>query len=97
MSGLTQERWFVSEDERPGMEWNRHIMRDKNTAVCFMAHSAGRDPGADADRANLIAAAPRLAEALQRTLNYLSSYQGNGAASAYDQARAALLAAGVAS
>lgn len=40
--------------------------------------------------ARLIAAAPCLLEALQRTLNWLSSYPGGGALGCYDEARAAI-------
>lgn len=43
-----------------------------------------------AANARLIAAAPDLLEALQRALNWLSSYPGEGALSCYDQARAAI-------
>ena len=39
---------------------------------------------------DLIAAAPELLEALQRTLSWLSSYPGGGAHGCYDQARAAI-------
>lgn len=38
----------------------------------------------------LIAAAPDLLEALERSLSWLSSYPGNGALAAYDQARTAI-------
>lgn len=40
--------------------------------------------------ARLIAAAPDLLEALEKTLTWLTSYPGNGAITAYDQARAAI-------
>lgn len=40
--------------------------------------------------ARLIAAAPELLEALQRTLSWLSSYPGEGAMGAYDNARKAI-------
>lgn len=40
--------------------------------------------------AKLIAAAPELLEALERTLSWLSSYPGEGALGAYDQARSAI-------
>ena len=56
--------WYVDDDTRPGMEWNRHVMADENTAVCFMAHSDGKAPGRDKANARLVAAAPMLLEAL---------------------------------
>ena len=40
--------------------------------------------------ARLIAAAPDLLAALERTLSWLTSYPGGGAMGVYDQARAAL-------
>ena len=96
-SKVINERWHVSGDSRPGMEWNRHIMRDKNTAVCFMAHSAGRTPEGDAARAKLIAAAPALAEALQALITSLADADEEGLIEHAEQmvaARAALAAAG---
>jgi hypothetical protein len=45
--------------------------------------------------ARLIAAAPELAEALEATLSWLTSYPGEGALKSYDKARAALAKAGV--
>lgn len=47
------------------------------------------------DDAKAIAAVPDLIEALQRSLNWLSSYPGGNAVGCYDQARAALRKAGV--
>ena len=44
----------------------------------------------DTDNARLIAAAPDLLAALQRSLNWLSSYPGEGALMAWEQARAAI-------
>jgi hypothetical protein len=60
--------WFVDEDDRPGMEWNRHIYSGPQLAVCFMAHSDGKAPERDAANARLIAAAPDLLEALQEVM-----------------------------
>jgi len=59
--------WFVDEDSRPGMSWNRHIYTktERATAICFMAHSNGRNEAGDRANARLIAAAPDLLEALQ--------------------------------
>ena len=56
-------RWIVSEDIRPGMGWNRHIIETATGhTVCFMAHSEGKDNEGDASKAHLIAAAPDLLE-----------------------------------
>lgn len=44
--------------------------------------------------AQLIAAAPELYEALERSLDWLASYPGFGSEDAYNQARAALAKAG---
>lgn len=61
--------WYVDQDERPGMQWNRHIhSQTADYAVCFMAHSDGKDPARDEANANLIAAAPNLLEALRDLL-----------------------------
>ena len=65
------ERWKISEDERPGMEWNRHIyIAGTNNRVCFMANSG--DPAKDKERAELIALAPVMEdeiEGLRKALN----------------------------
>lgn len=53
--------WHVDEDTRPGMAWNRHIYGPDGNAVCFMAHSDGRNVQRDQDNAALIASAPDLA------------------------------------
>ncbi len=49
-----------------------------------------RNGGEDGPDARLIAAAPCLLDALQRSLNWLASYPGGGALGCYDQARAAI-------
>jgi hypothetical protein len=49
------EPLYVDEDTRPGMQWNRHIYCTAGTALCFMAHSGGKDPERDEARAALIA------------------------------------------
>lgn len=54
--------WQVDHDDRPGMEWNRHINSGPAMTVCFMAHSDGADPERDRANAYLIAAAPELLE-----------------------------------
>ena len=85
--------WLIADDDKTFV-----YALGPNDTNSFWAHVMAAGPekvGRDELRANakLIASAPLLLEALQRTLNYLSSYQGNGAASAYDQARAAIAAA----
>lgn len=57
--------WFVDEDPRPGMTWNRQIMSDAATTICFMANSGGENPEEDAANAQLLAMAPVLLAALQ--------------------------------
>lgn len=60
--------WVVDDDERRGMEWNRHVVEAENpdNRICFMAHSGGRDPEADEDKAFLIAEAPSMLNLLRR-------------------------------
>ncbi len=50
--------WVVDNDDRPGMSWNRNIVRadDPNIAICFMTHSNGKSPSRDKATADLIAA-----------------------------------------
>lgn len=60
--------WLVDRDPRIGMAWNNHIVDQHGNAVCFMAHSNGRDTERDEANASLIAAAPDLLEALQEVL-----------------------------
>lgn len=69
-SKFTPGPWFVSEDDRDGMEWNRHIAIDPDgeNRICFMAHGGPeRDDEFEAN-ACLIAAAPELYEALTDAL-----------------------------
>lgn len=61
--------WRIDEDQRPGMNWNRHILDVRGHAVCFMAHSDGKDPEGDLARARLLAAAPDLLAALDEMLD----------------------------
>ena len=60
--------WFVSRDERPGMEWNNHIasVEHPHLEVCSMFHTKDRD-GNERGEANarLVAAAPDMLEALE--------------------------------
>jgi len=58
--------WRVDEDTRPGMAWNRHIYGPDGNAVCFMAHSDGKDVERDEANAALIARAPDLAAEVER-------------------------------
>jgi len=57
--------WTVDPDDRPNMEWNNHIYAANGLAVCFMAHSDGKDVDADEANARLIAAAPDMLAALR--------------------------------
>lgn len=60
--GFTPGPWAVSEDERPGMEWNRHIVLagDPDLRIAFMTSD-----GPTEANARLIAAAPQMFEALK--------------------------------
>jgi hypothetical protein len=60
------------------MEWNRHICFGPRHTVCFMAHSAGRNPSTDEANAKLIAAAPDLLEALKNCAEQLQTFRGAG-------------------
>lgn len=61
MSAYTPGPWTILEDDRAGMEWNRHIVRADapHIRICFMASD-----GREAD-AHLIVAAPKLLKALK--------------------------------
>lgn len=74
MSEHTPGPWFVVDDEREGMEDNRHICRDEagDHRICFMA--TGYDNEADAA---LIAAAPALLLALEHAADLIHSYHGD--------------------
>lgn len=67
--------WAVDDDNRPGMEWNRHIVSGDN-AICFMAHSDGKDPEQDEANARLIAAAPELLEELRDAVETIKAMSG---------------------
>ena len=62
------ERWVVDEDHRPGMAYNRHIVRETipNERICFMAHDGPEHDHEFEQYARLIAAAPDLYAALFR-------------------------------
>lgn len=36
----TKEPWAIGRDDRPGMQWNNHIvsLNDQNQTICFMSH-----------------------------------------------------------
>ena len=61
--------WHVDPDDRPQMEWNNHIYSADGLAVCFMAHSNGRNRQRDEANAALISAAPELLMACEAALN----------------------------
>lgn len=73
--------WAIDRDPRRGMSWNINIVdKARGHAVCFMAHSGGKEPERDEANARLIAAAPELLEALQEMVD--------GDAEAIDEAKA---------
>ena len=63
--------WAVDPDDRPGMEWNNHIVQQArpNFAICFMTRSGKRDNSEAEANARLIAAAPELLAACEAALN----------------------------
>lgn len=65
--------WRVDPDPRPDMEWNNHIYAADDMAVCFMAHSDGKDGARDRANANLVAAAPQLLDALLDVLDRIGA------------------------
>ena len=67
--------WFVSDDPRPDMEWNRHIATDLagENRICFMANGGPERDGEFAANARLIAAAPELFQALDALLGWHES------------------------
>jgi hypothetical protein len=86
MSAHTPGPWIVSEymdDGRLG------VLSPQNEILCAVSTGL-REPDA-----KLIAAAPEMAEALQRALNWLASYPGGNAEGAYNEVRAALAKAGL--
>lgn len=74
---FTPGPWWIDDDNRPGMSWNRNIVHGTGeNRICFMAHSDNKAPERDAANAHLIAAAPELYEALERLLSLLGNYVG---------------------
>lgn len=78
--------------------WSYHFDHPTTDEVGYIRSSSGevavmygcqREEQQSAN-ACLIAAAPCLLEALQRSLNWLASYPGGNAEGCYDQARAAI-------
>lgn len=63
--------WAIGRDDRPGMEWNNHIVQrlNPNIAVCFMTHSGSDDNSEAESNATLISAAPDLLAAITRLAN----------------------------
>lgn len=49
--------WYVDEDPRPGMSWNRSIDTDHKHghSICMMTHSDGKHPARDRATADHIA------------------------------------------
>ena len=77
LDAATPGPWFVVEDERPGMEWNRHICWDEHGdhRVAFMASDAGTEANA-----SLIALTPALAARvieLEAALRAIASHGDN--------------------
>ena len=94
LAAATPGPWFVVEDERPGMEWNRHICWDEHGdhRVAFMASDAGTEANAA-----LIALSPALAArvieleaALRACVQAHETGRFEPAQAAYENARAAL-------
>lgn len=69
MSKYTDGPWEVDPDDRPGMDYNNHVISAQTSErICFMAHGGpSRQDEYDAN-ARLIAAAPDLLEALKAVL-----------------------------
>lgn len=67
---FTPGPWFVSDDPRPNMEWNRHIATDPDgeNRICFMANGGTERDDEFEGNARLIAAAPDLYAALESLL-----------------------------
>lgn len=60
--------WILDPDERPGMEWNIHVVEASNpdNRICFMASN-----GPNEANARLISAAPDLLAALKEAARYV--------------------------
>lgn len=91
MSKHTPGPWYVEFGEA------YNVRADHGGIVAQIHNLKGRhgiggriDANEASSNARLIAAAPDLLEALQRSLNWLASYPGGNAEGCYDQARAAI-------
>lgn len=62
--------WAVDPDDRPGMEWNNHIVQADNPhiRICFMTSNG------PSDNARLIAAAPSLADAARPIVEFQTEF-----------------------
>lgn len=68
----TPGKWWINEDDRPGMSWNREIVYgDGENRICFLAHSDGATREHDEANAHLIAAAPELYAGLVEALDFV--------------------------
>lgn len=69
--------WAVDPDDRPGMEWNNHIVQQASPhiAICFMTHSGKRDNSEAEANARLIASAPELLAALDLLVKDVADYE----------------------
>lgn len=85
------KQWAVDEDDRPGMEHNRHIVEADapHMRICFMAHSDGHSPDEDWANARLIAAAPDLLEACKEFVRKVECGEARSTKS-YNQMKAAI-------
>jgi len=63
MTEYTPGPWVVDPDDRPGMEYNIHVV-SRCGLICFMAHSGKADNSEFEANAHLISAAPEMYKAL---------------------------------
>ena len=68
LDGATPGAWRAD-----GEPWNRIVWSSADNRVCFMAHSSGLNDARDIATSNLIAAAPDMAEALEKALNFITN------------------------
>jgi multidrug efflux pump subunit AcrA (membrane-fusion protein) len=91
MSKHTPAPWNIFDDDRN--ESKEIFVREGGLEKVIATLGIGfSEPFESQQQANakLIAAAPELLAAAERSLNWLSSYPGGNATSAYDQMRAAI-------
>lgn len=83
-------------DERPGYEWNIHIVQqyDPNMRICFMSNIAGNGDLSEANAALIVRAVNGLPEAIAALEDTIAMLQGSKLTPAYkrrlDAASAAL-------